>query len=152
MSKFSQSNPKFICIIAYTFFFYLQYNENTCHAWASMWNSIKHTEGWIRDTIILVSFGITIIYSLIFDRMASAATTRGAACPRLVSVDKTRLKCSCGHNKTQTRLSWPWRVDWIHGARVSGGRWAWVSGDPAGLSRWRDLPRTAGLGERQPGN
>ncbi len=53
--------------------------------------------------------------------------------PRL---DKTWLKCSCGH-KTQTRLSWPWRVDWIHRARVSGGRWAWVSGDPAGLSQRR---------------
>ncbi len=53
--------------------------------------------------------------------------------------DKTRfyLKCSCGHNKTQTRLSWPWRVDWIHGARVSGDRRAWVSGDPAGLSQRR---------------
>ncbi len=35
--------------------------------------------------------------------MTSAATTRGAACPRRVSADKTdktRLKCSCGHNKT----------------------------------------------------
>ncbi len=85
----------------------------------------------------------------------------------------------------QTRHSWPWRVDSIHGARVSGGqrqsgglesaaiRRAWVSGDPAGLSqrwsgghwvrggpagieseagRWRDLPWTARLGERQPGN
>ncbi len=43
-------------------------------------------------------------------RMASMATTRGAACPRRVSVDKTRqgtLKCSCGHNKTDTRHSWP---------------------------------------------
>ncbi len=63
---------------------------------------------------------------------ASNSTTRGAACPRRVSVDTTRqgsLKCSCGHNKTQTRLSWPWRVGWIHGARVSG--------DPAGLSQQR---------------
>ncbi len=43
-------------------------------------------------------------------RMASMATTRGAACPRRVSMDKTRhgsLKCSCGHNKTDTRHSWP---------------------------------------------
>ncbi len=43
-------------------------------------------------------------------RMASMATTRGAACPRRVSMDKTRpgkLKCSCGHNKTETRHSWP---------------------------------------------
>ncbi len=45
------------------------------------------------------------------------------------------LKCSCGHNKTDTRHSWPWRVDSIHGARVSGGLQAWVSGDPAGLSQ-----------------
>ncbi len=90
-------------------------------------------------------------------RMAYAATTRGAACPRRVSVDKTWLKCSCGHNKTQTRLSWPWRVDWIHGARVSGGRRAWVSGDPAGLSQRRANGHwvrggPAGLGERHPGN
>ncbi len=43
-------------------------------------------------------------------RMASMATTRGATCPRRVSMDKTRpgkLKCSCGHNKTDTRHSWP---------------------------------------------
>ncbi len=43
-------------------------------------------------------------------RMASMATTRGAACPRRVSMDKTRhgsLKCSCRHNKTDTRHSWP---------------------------------------------
>ncbi len=72
--------------------------------------------------------------------MASAATKQGAACPRRVSkdkTDKTWLKCSCGHNKTQTRLSWPWRVDWIHGARVSGDRRAWVSDDPAGFSQRR---------------
>ncbi len=31
----------------------------------------------------------------------------------------------------QTRHSWPWRVDWIHGARDCGSRWAWVSGNPA---------------------
>ncbi len=37
----------------------------------------------------------------------------------------------------QTRHSWPWRVDWIHGARVRRGRRAWVSGDPAGLSQRR---------------
>ncbi len=95
--------------------------------------------------------------------MASAATTRGQQeeppAPDespWTRLDKTWLKCSCGHNKTQTRLSWLWRVDWIHGARVSGGRWpagmsqrrsgglesamirlAWVSGDPAGLSQRR---------------
>ncbi len=43
-------------------------------------------------------------------RMASMAKARGAACPRRVSVDKTRqssLKCSCGHNKTDIRHSWP---------------------------------------------
>ncbi len=67
--------------------------------------------------------------------------------------------------KTMTLGTWhgtPGRdVDWIHGTRVCGGRRAWVSGDPAGLSqRWssglesvaarrRDLPRTAGLGEPQ---
>ncbi len=34
-------------------------------------------------------------------------------------------------------LYWPWCVDWIHGARVSGSRQAWVSGDPAGLSQRR---------------
>ncbi len=83
------------------------------------------------------------------------------------------LKCSCGHNKTDTRHSWPWRVDSIHRARDSGGRRAWVSGDPAGLSqrrsgghwvrgdpagieseagRWCDLLRTTRLGEQQPGN
>ncbi len=106
-------------------------------------------------------------------RMASMATTRGAACPRRVSMDLTwqgKLKCSCGHNKTDTQHSWPWHVDLIHGARDSGGmsqrqsgglesaaiRRAWVSGDPAGIEseagRWHDLPRTARLGERQPGN
>ncbi len=37
----------------------------------------------------------------------------------------------------QTRHSWPWRVDWIHGARDCGGQRAWVSGDPAGLSQRR---------------
>ncbi len=43
-------------------------------------------------------------------RMASMATKQGAACPRRVSMDKTDkivLKCSCGHNKTDTRHSWP---------------------------------------------
>ncbi len=40
-----------------------------------------------------------------------------------------KLKCSCGHNKTYTRHSWPEHVDWIHGA--------WVSGWPAGLSHRR---------------
>ncbi len=71
-------------------------------------------------------------------RMASMATTRGAACPRWVSMDKTRqgrLKCSCGHNKTDTRHSWPWHVDLIHGARDSGGQRAWINADPAGLSQ-----------------
>ncbi len=66
-------------------------------------------------------------------RMASMATTRGAACPRRVSMDKTRqgsLKCSCGHNKTDTRHSWPWHVDLIHGARDSGGQRAWINTDP----------------------
>ncbi len=84
-------------------------------------------------------------------RMASAATTRGAACPRRVSVDKTRqgsLKCSCGHDKTQTRLSWLWCVDGIHGARVSGGRRAWVSGDPAGLIQWRSGGLESAAGQR----
>ncbi len=75
-------------------------------------------------------------------RMASMATTRGAACPRRVSMDLTwhgKLKCSCGHNKTDIRHSWPWHVDLIHGARDSGGhesaaiRRAWVSGDTAGI-------------------
>ncbi len=91
--------------------------------------------------------------------------------------DKVSLKCSCGHNKTDTRHSWPWRVDSIHGARDSGGQRAWVSANPVGLSQrqsgghWvrggpagieseagqralsqRDLPRMARLGERQPGN
>ncbi len=87
--------------------------------------------------------------------------------------DKVSLKCSCGHNKTDTRHSWPWHVDLIHGARDSGGQRAWVSANPAGMSqrrsgghwvrgrpagieseagRWRDLPRMARLGERQPGN
>ncbi len=47
------------------------------------------------------------------------------------------LKCSCGHNKTDTRHSWPWHVDLIHGARDSGGRRAWVSANPAGLSQRR---------------
>ncbi len=72
-------------------------------------------------------------------RMASMAITRGAACPRRVSMDQTwhgSLKCSCGHNKT-TRHSWPWHVDLIHRARDCGSRWAWVSGDPAGLSQRR---------------
>ncbi len=71
-------------------------------------------------------------------RMASMATTRGAACPRRVSMDKTRqgrLKCSCGHNKTDTRHSWPWHVDLIHGARDSGGQRAWINADPVGLSQ-----------------
>ncbi len=43
--------------------------------------------------------------------------------------------------KTMTLGTWhgtPGRdVDWIHGARVSSDRWAWVSGDPAGLSKRR---------------
>ncbi len=71
-------------------------------------------------------------------RMASMATTRGAACPRRVSMDKTRqgrLKCSCGHNKTDTWHSWPWHVDLIHGARDSGGQRAWINADPVGLSQ-----------------
>ncbi len=71
-------------------------------------------------------------------RMASMATTRGAACPRRVSMDKTRqgrLKCSCGHNKTDTRHSWPWHVDLIHGARDSGGQRAWINAVPVGLSQ-----------------
>ncbi len=70
--------------------------------------------------------------------MASMATTRGAACPRRVSMDKTRqgiLKYSCGHNKTDTRHSWPWHVDSIHGARDSGGQRAWINADPVGLSQ-----------------
>ncbi len=71
-------------------------------------------------------------------RMASMATKQGAACPRRVSMDNTwqgYLKCSCGHNKTDTRHSWPWRVDSIHGARDSGGQRAWVSANPVGLSQ-----------------
>ncbi len=51
--------------------------------------------------------------------------------------DKVSLKCSCGHNKTDIRHSWPWHVDYIHGARDSGGRRAWVSANPAGLSQRR---------------
>ncbi len=47
------------------------------------------------------------------------------------------LKCSCGHNKTNTRHSWPWHVDYIHGARDSGGQRAWVSANPVGLSQRR---------------
>ncbi len=50
---------------------------------------------------------------------------------------RQKLKCSCGHNKTDTWHSWPWHVDSIHGARISGGQRAWVSGDPAGLSQRR---------------
>ncbi len=68
------------------------------------------------------------------------ASTRGAACPRRVSMDQTwhgSLKCSCGHNKTDTRHSWPWHVDLIRGARDSGGRRAWVSANPGGLSQRR---------------
>ncbi len=71
--------------------------------------------------------------------MASAATTRGAACPDespWTRQDKVFLNVPVGTTR-QTRHSWPWRVDWIHGARVSGGRRAWVSGDPAGLSQRR---------------
>ncbi len=40
------------------------------------------------------------------------------------------------HTTRQTH-SWPWHVDLIHGARDSGGRRAWVSTDPAGLSQRR---------------
>ncbi len=51
--------------------------------------------------------------------------------------DKVSLKCSCGHNKTDTRHSWPWHVDSIHGARDSGGQRAWISVNPVGLSQRR---------------
>ncbi len=74
-------------------------------------------------------------------RMASAATTRGAACPRRVSVDKTRqdlikmflwaqqdtnmalLAVTCGLGST--------------GHESATIRLAWVSDDPAGLSQRR---------------
>ncbi len=45
------------------------------------------------------------------------------------------FKCSCGHNKTDTRHSWPWHVDLIHGARDSGDQRAWINADPVGLSQ-----------------
>ncbi len=37
----------------------------------------------------------------------------------------------------QTRHSWPWRVDSIHGARDRGGQRAWISANPVGLSQRR---------------
>ncbi len=51
--------------------------------------------------------------------------------------DRIVLKCSCGHNKTDTRHSWPWHVDYIHAARDSGGQRAWDSANPVGLSQRR---------------
>ncbi len=126
-------------------------------------------------------------------RMASMATTRGAACPRRVSMDKTRqdkvvkmfLWARQNTHGTPGRDMWTWSTGLGIAAasgheatpiqclsqRQSGGlesaairralgqRWAgghWVRGGPAGIEseamRWRDLPRTARLGERQPGN
>ncbi len=41
----------------------------------------------------------------------------------------------------------PWRVDWIHGARDSGGQRAWVSADPVGLSQ----RRSGGMSQRRSG-
>ncbi len=52
----------------------------------------------------------------------------------------------------QTRHSWPWRVDWIHEARVSGDWRAWVSGGPAGWVEPRTVassPANGRLGEPQ---
>ncbi len=73
---------------------------------------------------------------------------------KTVPEGKTRLK---NHDLgDMARHFWPWRVDWIHGARVSGGQRAWVSGDPAGLSQRRSggLESAAGrraLSQRQAG-
>ncbi len=41
-------------------------------------------------------------------------------------------------------------VDSIHGDRVSGGQWAWVSGDPVAWSPANGTPR--GAATREPGN
>ncbi len=80
---------------------------------------------------------------------ASISTTRGLEWPPWpqqeeppapdespwTRLDKVSLKCSCGHNKTDTRHSWPWHVDSIHGARDRGGQRAWISANPVGLSQ-----------------
>ncbi len=62
--------------------------------------------------------------------------------------DKVSLKCSCGHNKTDTRHSWPWHVDLIHGARDSGSQRAWISANPVGLSQQRSGGHESAAGRR----
>ncbi len=80
-------------------------------------------------------------------RMASMATTRGAACPRRVSMDKTRqdkvvkmfLWARQNTHGTPGRNMWTWSTG-LGIAAASGDestpiQWAWVSGNPAGLSQ-----------------
>ncbi len=80
-------------------------------------------------------------------RMASMATTRGAACPRRVSMDKTRqgkvvkmfLWARQNTHGTPGRDMWTWSTG-LGIAAASGHestpiQWAWVSGNPAGLSQ-----------------
>ncbi len=75
-------------------------------------------------------------------RMASMATTRGAACPRRVSTDMTRqdlIKMFLWAQ--QDKHGTPGRDEWTES---TGLGIAAASGDPAGIEseagRWRDLP------------
>ncbi len=81
-------------------------------------------------------------------RMASMATARGAACPRRVSVDKTRQDCFkmflwAQQDRHTALLAVLWTGSTGLGFAAASGhesapiRWAWVSGDPAGMSQRR---------------
>ncbi len=79
-------------------------------------------------------------------RMASMATTRGAACPRRVSVYKTRLVKMflwAQQNKHTALLAVTCGLSTGLGLAAASRhesapiRWAWVSGDPAGMSQRR---------------
>ncbi len=79
--------------------------------------------------------------------MSSMATTRGAACPRRVSVDMTdkivKMFLWARHDKHTALLAVLWTGSTGLGFAAARGhesspiRWAWVSDDPAGLSQRR---------------
>ncbi len=80
-------------------------------------------------------------------RMASMATTRGAACPRRVSMDKTDMMIKiflwAQQNRHTALLAVTCGLSTGLGIAAASGhesapiRWAWVSGDPAGMSQRR---------------
>ncbi len=80
-------------------------------------------------------------------RMASMATTRGAACPRRVSMDKTDMMIKIFLWAQQNRhtallavtcgLSTGLGIAAASGLESAPIRWAWVSGNPAGMSQRR---------------